>query len=108
MSRQTMQTTTVFVEGHVPSPWVVVPAGTFEDDIDPAVRDKITNPRIFERPFGFEEPSRVDDDVPERLEDCDDEQLRQIAAANGVELGRLKSRASIIATLRESGVDPKE
>lgn len=94
---------------------VTYPAGTPEEEIPEEHLAQITNPKAWTDPFGDGPDLGViepepEQEFPEHLEDCSVAQLKKIAErgdAEGypIELGNLKSKADIIAVLREAGID---
>lgn len=93
-------------------PGYMIPAGTHESDIDPAVVEGILDIAWGPSPLEGDTSDRPDagivvggeDDVPEKLEDCTVPQLREIAArgidGEPIELGRVKRKEDMIEVLR--------
>lgn len=95
------------------------PAGTTAREIPKEWRDLITNPRAWEENPALRVPtSRLDgaevvaglgafvenDTAPASLEECDLDELREVARLNDVPLGTLSDPDAIRAVLVEAGV----
>lgn len=105
----------VHVEG---KPSVSYPAGTPESSIPEEHLAQITNPKAWDpSPLDVEDENAAlargivldeDEEIPDKLKDCTEKQLRRIAEREQIPLGRVRSKGDIIDVLREAGVEDGE